>query len=46
MLYDSFIFYFDVQERSGAGSFNHGQLAMKYKLDNEFELVFVVSSEI
>jgi len=31
-----------LQERSSSGSFNHGQLAIKYKLDNEFELVFVV----
>lgn len=31
-----------LQERSGSGSFNHGQLAIQYKLDNEFELVFVV----
>jgi len=31
-----------LQERSGSGFFNHNQLAIKYKLDNEFELVFVV----
>jgi len=31
-----------LQERGGSGSFNHGQLAIQYKLDNEFELVFVV----
>ncbi|XP_057302154.1 signal recognition particle receptor subunit alpha-like [Hydractinia symbiolongicarpus] len=31
-----------LQERSGSNSFSHGQLAVKYKLDNEFELVFVV----
>uniref|UniRef100_T2MHS4 Signal recognition particle receptor subunit alpha n=1 Tax=Hydra vulgaris TaxID=6087 RepID=T2MHS4_HYDVU len=31
-----------LQERSGSGSYTHGQLAIQYKLDNEFELVFVV----
>jgi len=31
-----------LQERGGSGRFNHGQLAIQYKLDNEFELVFVV----
>ncbi|XP_076800640.1 signal recognition particle receptor subunit alpha-like [Clavelina lepadiformis] len=31
-----------LQERGGSALFNHGALQMKYKLDNEFELVFVV----
>ncbi|KAJ8400369.1 hypothetical protein AAFF_G00397520 [Aldrovandia affinis] len=31
-----------LQERSGTNSYNHNSLSMKYKLDNEFELVFVV----
>ncbi|XP_062408110.1 signal recognition particle receptor subunit alpha isoform X2 [Sardina pilchardus] len=31
-----------LQERSGNNSFNHNALTLKYKLDNEFELVFVV----
>ncbi|XP_064157229.1 signal recognition particle receptor subunit alpha [Anguilla rostrata] len=31
-----------LQERSGTNSFNHNALSLKYKLDNEFELVFVV----
>lgn len=31
-----------LQERSGNNSFNHNGLSLKYKLDNEFELVFVV----
>ncbi|XP_012693888.1 signal recognition particle receptor subunit alpha isoform X2 [Clupea harengus] len=31
-----------LQERSGNNSFNHNSLTLKYKLDNEFELVFVV----
>lgn len=31
------------QERSGNSSFSHGGLSLKYKLDNEFELIFVVS---
>ncbi|XP_039503557.1 signal recognition particle receptor subunit alpha [Pimephales promelas] len=31
-----------LQERSGNNSFNHDKLSLKYKLDNEFELVFVV----
>lgn len=36
------IFYF-FQERSGNNSFTHDALTLKYKLDNEFELLFVVS---
>ena len=32
-----------IQERGGNNSFTHGSLTLKYKLDNEFELVFVVS---
>lgn len=32
-----------LQERGGNNSFTHGSLALKYKLDNEFELVFVVA---
>lgn len=31
-----------LQERSGNSSFTHDALTLKYKLDNEFELVFVV----
>ncbi|KAF7664774.1 hypothetical protein LDENG_00165170 [Lucifuga dentata] len=31
-----------LQERSGSNSFNHESLSLKYKLDNEFELIFVV----
>ncbi|XP_052387381.1 signal recognition particle receptor subunit alpha-like [Carassius gibelio] len=31
-----------LQERSGNNSFTHNALSLKYKLDNEFELVFVV----
>lgn len=32
-----------LQERGGNNSFTHGSLALKFKLDNEFELVFVVA---
>ena len=35
--------FLDIQERGGSNSFTHGSLTLKYKLDNEFELVFVVS---
>lgn len=35
--------FFFLQERSGNNSFTHDALTLKYKLDNEFELVFVVS---
>lgn len=31
------------QERSGNNTFNHNALSLQYKLDNEFELVFVVA---
>nr|XP_022327645.1 signal recognition particle receptor subunit alpha-like [Crassostrea virginica] len=31
-----------LQERTGNNSFTHDALTLKYKLDNEFELVFVV----
>ncbi|XP_019950617.1 signal recognition particle receptor subunit alpha isoform X2 [Paralichthys olivaceus] len=31
-----------LQERSGNNSFSHEALSLKYKLDNEFELIFVV----
>ncbi|XP_071765718.2 signal recognition particle receptor subunit alpha [Centroberyx gerrardi] len=31
-----------LQERSGNSSYTHEALSLKYKLDNEFELVFVV----
>ncbi|XP_071328141.1 signal recognition particle receptor subunit alpha [Trachinotus anak] len=31
-----------LQERSGNSSFTHEKLSLKYKLDNEFELIFVV----
>lgn len=33
-----------LQERSGNNSFTHEALSLKYKLDNEFELIFVVST--
>lgn len=33
-----------LQERSGNNSFTHEALSLKYKLDNEFELIFVVSN--
>ncbi|CAG4961612.1 unnamed protein product [Colias eurytheme] len=32
-----------LQERSGNNSYNHDALTLQYKLDNEFELVFVVA---
>ncbi|WAR04103.1 SRPRA-like protein [Mya arenaria] len=32
-----------LQERSGSNQFTHEALTLKYKLDNEFELVFVVA---
>ena len=32
-----------LQEKGGVDTFTHGPLALKYKLDNEFELLFVVS---
>ncbi|KAL1131300.1 hypothetical protein AAG570_010918 [Ranatra chinensis] len=32
-----------LQERSGNNSYDHNSLTLKYKLDNEFELVFVVA---
>lgn len=32
-----------LQERGGDNSFSHESLTLKYKLDNEFELVFVVA---
>ncbi|XP_048369060.1 signal recognition particle receptor subunit alpha [Sphaerodactylus townsendi] len=31
-----------LQERGGSNSFTHDSLTLKYKLDNQFELVFVV----
>lgn len=34
------------QERSGNNSYTHEALSLKYKLDNEFELIFVVSFSI
>ena len=39
----SFLRFAIMQERGGNNSFTHGSLTLKYKLDNEFELVFVVS---
>ena len=30
------------QQRTGCDTFSHESLTLKYKLDNEFELVFVV----
>ncbi|XP_070548555.1 signal recognition particle receptor subunit alpha-like [Ptychodera flava] len=32
-----------LQERGGSNTYNHQALTLKYKLDNEFELVFVVA---
>ncbi|XP_067011837.1 signal recognition particle receptor subunit alpha homolog isoform X2 [Anabrus simplex] len=32
-----------LQERTGNNSFDHDALTLKYKLDNEFELVFVIA---
>lgn len=32
-----------LQERTGNNSYDHSSLTLKYKLDNEFELVFVVA---
>ncbi|XP_022826670.1 signal recognition particle receptor subunit alpha homolog [Spodoptera litura] len=32
-----------LQERSGNNTFSHNALSLQYKLDNEFELVFVVA---
>ncbi|XP_041470716.1 signal recognition particle receptor subunit alpha-like [Lytechinus variegatus] len=32
-----------LQERGGSNSFSHGTLTLKCKLDNEFELIFVVA---
>ncbi|GBP50332.1 Signal recognition particle receptor subunit alpha homolog [Eumeta japonica] len=32
-----------LQERSGNNTYNHNALTLQYKLDNEFELVFVVA---
>jgi len=32
-----------LQERTGSNAFEHNGLALQYKLDNEFELVFVVA---
>uniref|UniRef100_A0A1B6F339 SRP54-type proteins GTP-binding domain-containing protein n=1 Tax=Cuerna arida TaxID=1464854 RepID=A0A1B6F339_9HEMI len=32
-----------LQERTGSNSFDHNALTLQYKLDNEFELVFVVA---
>ncbi|XP_071806798.1 signal recognition particle receptor subunit alpha homolog [Asterias amurensis] len=32
-----------LQERGGTDTFNHESLTLKYKLDNEFELIFVVA---
>ncbi|CAH1174253.1 unnamed protein product [Phaedon cochleariae] len=32
-----------LQERTGVSSFDHNGLALQYKLDNEFDLIFVVA---
>ncbi|XP_047099608.1 signal recognition particle receptor subunit alpha homolog isoform X1 [Schistocerca piceifrons] len=32
-----------LQERTGSNSFDHNTVTLKYKLDNEFELLFVVA---
>lgn len=31
------------QERTGSNSYDHNNLTLQYKLDNEFELIFVVA---
>lgn len=43
ILKDVFLY---LKERSGNNSYTHNALTLKYKLDNEFELVFVVSNRI
>lgn len=35
-----------LQERGGANAFNHDALTLKFKMDNEFELIFVVSRHL
>ena len=30
------------QERGGANSYKHGNLTLKFKMDNELELIYVV----
>lgn len=37
------LFFFCPQERTGSNTFDHNNLTLQYKLDNEFELVFVVA---
>lgn len=32
-----------MQERTGSNTFDHNNLTLQYKLDNEFELIFVVA---
>ena len=34
---------FSYQERGAVNGFNHESLKLQFKLDNEFDLVFVVS---
>ena len=34
------------QERTGTNQFTHEALTLKYKLDNEFELIYVVSCSL
>ncbi len=36
-------FHFIFQERTGQLSYDHENVTLKYKLDNEFELVYVVA---
>lgn len=36
-------YFYMLQERTGNNSFDHNALTLKYKLDNEFELVFVAA---
>lgn len=43
---DMIALFVTLQERSGNNSFTHEALNLKYKLDNEFELIFVVSSHL
>jgi signal recognition particle receptor subunit alpha len=41
--YDYLIFFYFVKERGLTSAWNHNTLSLQYKLDNEFELVFVVA---
>ena len=34
--------FYLIQERGGLNAFNHGSLTLRFKMDNEFDLVYVV----